>query len=143
MEKHTAEGLKVCNSGCKMAVNSMNRVEEYVLDKKLKKLLTEAKKKHEEMEDESGRLLAACGQREEKPDVLASAASWLTTEMKLMLKDDNTQIAKILMDGCSMGVQSITEKMNKYPEASRESISLAKKIVKCEEHFAEELKKFL
>lgn len=143
MEKHTVEVLKVCNSGCKMAVNSMNRVEEYVLDENLRKLLVETKRKHEAMEDESGKLLAACGHPGEKPEILASAASWLTTEMKLMLKDDNTQIAKILMDGCNMGVQSITEKMNKYPEASRESISLAKKIVKCEEQFAEELKKFL
>lgn len=143
MKKHTVEVLKVCNSGCKMAVNSMNRVEEYVLDENLRRLLVEAKRKHETMEDESGKILTACGHQEEKPDVLASAASWLTTEMKLMLNDDNTQIAKILMDGCNMGIQSITEKMNKYPEASRESISLAKKIVKCEEQFAEELKKFL
>ena len=74
---------------------------------------------------------------------MAQAFSWITTEMKLMIKDDNTQIAKILMDGCNMGIKSLSEQINKYPEASRESRAAAEKIVKCEEKLMGELKKFL
>ena len=41
MEKQTVELLKECNSGCKMGINSMNQVREYVMDEKLAKVLKE------------------------------------------------------------------------------------------------------
>ena len=59
---------------------------------------------------------------------MASAFSWLSTEMKMMFKDDNNQIAKIMMNGCNMGIQSISEDINKYSNASSESVSLAKSL---------------
>ena len=42
-----------------------------------------------------------------------------------------------------MGIQSVSEYMNKYEEASPESIDLAKKIIKTEEDFMGEMKQFL
>lgn len=74
---------------------------------------------------------------------MASAFSWISTEMKMMFKDDNNQIAKIMMNGCNMGIQSISEDINKYSNASGESVSLAKKIVKAEENFMKDLERFL
>ncbi len=74
---------------------------------------------------------------------MASAFSWLSTEMKMMFKDDNNQIAKIMMNGCNMGIQSISEDINKYSNASSESVSLAKKLVKAEENFMRDLERFL
>ena len=48
-----------------------------------------------------------------------------------------------MMDGCNMGIQSVSEYLNQYPQASQESKSLAKKLVETEEMFMKELKKFL
>ena len=56
---------------------------------------------------------------------------------------DNNQIAKIMMNGCNMGIQSISEDINKYSNASSESVSLAKKLVKAEENFMRDLERFL
>ena len=42
-----------------------------------------------------------------------------------------------------MGIQSVSECMNKCREASHASISMAKKLVKCEEKLMEDVKKFL
>ena len=74
---------------------------------------------------------------------MAAAFSWFTTEVKMLIKDDSTQIAKIMMNGCNMGIQSISEDLNKYTEASEESKALAKKLVKEEERFMKELKEYL
>ena len=60
-----------------------------------------------------------------------------------MIKDDASQSANIMTDGCNIGIKSLTEKINQYSDASRESISLAKDIVKCEEAFRDDLKQFL
>lgn len=143
MEEQTITLLKECNSGCKMAINSIGRLKEYVRNAVLNEMLEAYKKQHKELEEESARLLGEEGEGEKQPDLMASAFSWLTTEVKLMVQDDSSQIAKILMNGCNMGIQSVSECMNKCPEASHASTSVAKKLVKCEEKLMEDVKKFL
>ncbi|MCI9379967.1 MAG: hypothetical protein HFG88_02840 [Dorea sp.] len=143
MEEQTVVLLKECNAGCKMAINSMERLKEYVKNASLNELLEEYKKQHRELEEESARLLEESGETQKQPDLMASAFSWLTTELKMMVQDDSTQIAKILMNGCNMGIQSVSECMNKCPKASHAGMSVAKKLVKCEEKLMEDVKKFL
>ena len=44
MEEQTVVLLKECNAGCKMAINSMERLKEYVKNASLNELLEEYKK---------------------------------------------------------------------------------------------------
>lgn len=143
MDKQTVTLLKECNAGCKMAVGSIDRIKEFLMNAELEQTLTAYKEQHKKLEEESSKLLAELGECGQQPDKIASAFSWITTEVKLLVKDDSTQIAKILMNGCNMGIQSISECMNKCPDASHGSISLAKKLVKCEEKLMEDMKKYL
>lgn len=143
MNEDTRKLLEECNSGCKMALGSMKQVKEYIQDEKLKKIVESYKQKHEQLEMESSNLLKEAGNSEKEPGVMASMFSWFTTEMKLMIEDDGHQIAKLMMDGCNMGIQSISEYQNKYKEASKEATELAKKLVKTEENFMQEMKQFL
>ena len=143
MDKQTVTLLKECNAGCKMAVSSIDRIKEFLMNPELEQTLTAYKEQHKKLEEESSKLLSEPGECGQQPDKIASAFSWITTEVKLLVKDDSTQIAKILMNGCNMGIQSISECMNKCPDASHDSISLAKKLVKCEEKLMEDMKKYL
>ena len=126
-----------------MAINSMDRLKDFIMNADLDQTVTTYREQHRKLEEESSELLKKLGEGEQQPDKIASAFSWITTEMKMLIKDDSTQAAKILMNGCNMGIQSISECMNKCPDASHDSISLAKKLVKCEEKFMEDLKKYL
>lgn len=92
-----------------------------------------------EMDELSRRIM----QLEIEEAALKKETDRLSTEMKMMFKDDNNQIAKIMMNGCNMGIQSISEDINKYSNASSESVSLAKKLVKAEENFMRDLERFL
>ena len=74
---------------------------------------------------------------------MASAMSWITTEAKLLIKDDAKQIAKIIMDGCNMGIQSVAQYLNKDENASPESIHLAKRLIKTEEDLMGEMQQFM
>lgn len=143
MNDDTRKLLKECNSGCKMAVESIDQVMNYATDEHLIELLQKQKQKHEELEAESEKLLMAAGCEGKEPGVMASTFSWMTTEMKMMKDQDNRQISKIMMNGCNMGIQSISEYRNKYGNASREARELAKEIVKAEENFMIDLKRFL
>lgn len=143
MDEQTITLLKECNSGCKMGAGSIDQLKEFVRNAELGEVMEGAKKQHKELEEESAKLLRESGETGKRPDKLATAFSWITTEVKMMVQDDSAQIAKILMNGCNMGIQSVSECMNKCPEASHASMSLAKKLVKCEEKLMEDVKKFL
>lgn len=143
MEEHTIELLKECSSGCNMATKTIKQVREYASDEKLERVLDSYDKKHRDLEKETVRLLGQYGKCGEEPKAMASAMAWLDTEVKMMIHADSHQIAKLMMDGCNMGIQSISQYINKYTDASRESSDIAKKLVKIEEDFMEEMKAYL
>ena len=60
-----------------------------------------------------------------------------------MFNDDTSKIAEMMIDGANMGIKSITEKLNRYSEAEKESISLAKKFEKTCEKLIQDMKKFV
>lgn len=143
MTVQTLHLLDECNSGCKMAINSMKQVRDYITDEKLASVIDRYTQKHQKLEEETGRQLLEYGKREEEPGFVATAMSWISTEAKLLLKDDARQIAKIIMDGCNMGIQSVSRYINQYVSASPESIHLARKIIRTEEDLMGEMKQFL
>ena len=59
------------------------------------------------------------------------------------MKNSDSQIAKVLMDGCNMGIQSLSEYRNEYTGASEEAKKIAEKLISLEEDFMSGLKKFL
>ncbi|MFA9465586.1 MAG: hypothetical protein ACERKN_14980 [Velocimicrobium sp.] len=143
MEKQTISLLKVCNSGCKSATNSMEQVLKFVKEEKLKQVIDKYNSKHIKLGEDFHSLLDKVGAEEEDPGIMAKTVSSFGTEVKLLMNDDSKKIAKLMMDGCNMGIQTISEALNKYLEASKESIDLAKRLIKEEEEFMKDLKSFL
>ncbi|MCD8053807.1 MAG: hypothetical protein LUF00_07135 [Lachnospiraceae bacterium] len=143
MDNSTKTLLEECNSGCKMAIQSMDQVREYVRDEKLSRMISSCRQKHAELEQETEKLLHQAGHPEKEPHPVATAFSWLTTEVKMKMKDDSRQVARVMMDGCRMGIKSISEQKNRLEDASHESRSLAEKLLQTEEDFLEELEAFV
>ena len=143
VNKETVALLKECESGCKMAENSLDQVTPFAKDEKMQTLLKESRKTHEEIGNECHKLLNEYGAPERDPHPTAKVFSWISTEFKLAIDSGNHQIASLMTDGCNMGIKSISEYMNQYPNASSESVTLAKKLIRAEETFMEELRPFL
>lgn len=143
MEDQTLELLKKCSEGCKMAINSMDQVKPYIKDTELMEVIDRYTCDYRRLDDETARLLAQCGGEEKEPSALASTFSWISTEVKLMIRDNSHQIAKIMIDGSNMGIQNLSESINKYTEASENSQAVARDMVGVGEAFMSELKRFL
>lgn len=120
MEEQTLHILNECSSGCKMAIHSMQQVLEYVENEKLEQVIMAAERKHKEIAARTAKALTCYGEKGKKPGAAAETFAWLTTEMKMLIRDDSSQIAKIMTNGCNMGIQSIMEVLNENPEADRE-----------------------
>lgn len=143
MSEDTLKLLQECNSGCKMALNSLDQVLEYIQDDELKNLVDEYTDRHDKLEVRCTELLSEHGLCDQEPGTMAKAFSWMNAEVKLMLNDDNHHIAAILMDGCNMGIQSISEQQHKYPSADKNVMDIAHDLVKCEEDFMHKLKVYM
>lgn len=143
MNEDTINLLKECNSGCKSGTNSMEQVLPYIKDDKLKSIIHEYNDKHIKIGDECHQLLNEYHKEEKDPKVSAKVFSWISTEMKLMMNDNTHEIADIMIDGCNMGIKSVSEYINKYKTATKESVDLAKKLVKTEQEFMNELLGYL
>lgn len=143
MNEDTIYLLRECNAGCKSATNSMEQVKTYISNEKLLSIINEYNDKHIKLGDECHQMLNEYNEEEKDPQVTAKAFSWISTEMKLMMNNDTHKIADIMIDGCNMGIKSVSKYINKYEAASNESINLAKRLVKMEQEFMNVMLEYL
>ncbi|MDE6312527.1 MAG: hypothetical protein K2M46_02735 [Lachnospiraceae bacterium] len=143
MNEDSVQLLQECYSGIEMAVASIDQVMDYNMETDLKALLEKTKTHHKELQKKILERLARAGKKEKEPGMIASAFSWLTAEMKLKMREDNHQIAKLMMDGCNMGIQSLSEYKNTYAGADSEAQQTAKALIESEEEFMKDLKQYL
>lgn len=143
MNEDTVRLLEEVDAGCKMAIDSMYRLEGYQLGAELAGMIRHYKDKHMELQRRVSESLTKLGRPGKEPKAMAAAMSLTTMEFKMFVRGDNHQAAKILMNGCNMGIQAIAQKVNQYTQASKESVGLAKSLIRAEEDLMCDLKKFL
>lgn len=143
MNHDSVELLKQCNSGCKNGTNSMEQVIEYVKDDKFAKLINDYNQKHIKIGEECHKLLNKGGEEEKDPNALVMKMAEFGTDMKLLINDDAYRIADLLIDGCVMGIKSISKYINKCQKAENEVKDIAYELVCMEQDFMNELLAYL
>lgn len=143
MDANTVQLLKECSSGCQMGMASVKKMREYVEDPKLNNLLEAYGEKHRGLEGRISGILSKYSEEESAPSKMAEAMANMEMSMKMFMHPDDHEVAKLMMDGCNMGIQSVSEYVNKYPDASKESQDVAKDLIKIEEDFMQEMKGFV
>lgn len=143
MSNDTVKLLRECNAGCKSATNSMEQVLRYLDNEDLKILIDEYNDKHIKLGDECHQMLNELDEEEKDPNKMAKTFSWISTEVKLMMDDNSQKIAELMIDGCNLGIKSLSKYINQYKNASNESVDLAKRLIKIEQEFMNELLKYL
>ena len=135
--------LSQVNSGCKMAIDSLEQVSKSVDDKRLKDIITKYNDEHIKLEETTHRILNDAGVSEQEPGVLAKTFASLSASVKLMMKDDVHQAAGILTDGCNMGIKTLWEYKNHYKAADERSVDLCQQLCDVESRMLAELQPLL
>ncbi len=143
MNEDSINLLKECNAGCKSATNSMEQVEPFINNEELRSVIDKYNDKHIKIGDKCHEMLNEMEENEKDPHTIAKVFSWVSTEVKLMVDDDSSKIAQLMVDGCNMGIKSVSKYINQYKNASKEIMSLAKNLVKIEQEFMDDLLVFL
>lgn len=135
--------LNECNSGTKMAVESLNEVLEKVKDENLRAILTASVEEHKKFGNLTHQKLIESHDSDKEPNPIAKAMSWMSTNVKLLTGDVDKKIADIVTDGCNMGIKSIARYLNQYPNATQDIKELANQLIKIEEKLLHELRPYL
>ena len=143
MNEDSINLLKECNAGCKSATNSMEQVEPFINNDELRSVIDKYNDKHIKIGDECHEMLNEMEESEKDPHTIAKVFSWVSTEVKLMVDDDSSKIAQLMVDGCNMGIKSVSKYIDQYKNASKEIMSLAKNLVKIEQEFMDDLLVFI
>ncbi len=139
----TIKLLNECNAGIKMGVNGINEVIIHADNKQLIDILNKYLKEHQRLGNKTHEYLNKFHDSDKEPNPIATAMSWIKINVTMMRADQDAHIADLMTDGCNMGIKSIAKYLNKYPTALKEVKELASDVIKLEENFILDLRKFL
>ena len=143
MEEHSVNLLRECDSGCKMAAESLEQIRDFVADRDLWNDITESYETHQNLDAKIKKTLASMEEDGKKPGAMASAWSWMSTEMRMMAKGGDKEAASIVTDGCNMGIKTICGYKNQYSGASKAVMEIADELTSMEEKLRDQMKHFL
>ncbi|MBQ7580263.1 MAG: hypothetical protein IJU39_03035 [Clostridia bacterium] len=143
IEEDTIKLLKECDAGIKMGVSSLDDMISYVKDERLKKILEDNRASHERIDDDLQTLLSKYHDGGKNPSAVAQGMSWMKTNVKMMVDNSDSTVADLTVDGCDMGVKSLSKYLNKYKAADEKSKDLAKRLIKLESDLSVDMREFL
>ena len=88
-------------------------------------------------------MLDKAGADIKEPGVFAKMAAKLQTAMKMAVNDDQSQAAKLLTEGCNMGIETISGSLNEYRDADSKSVAIAERLRTLEEKMVGDLQPLL
>lgn len=139
----TIKMLKECNQGIKMAVNSIDEVLPKVNSENLRKRLEASRQEHEALGNETHRLLDQYGEIGKDPSLMAKGMSWIKTNATLLADPTDNAAADIIVDGCNMGIKSLSKYRNQYKAADERARDITDRLISSEERLSDDLKSFL
>ena len=139
MNSDTVKLLKSCNVGCKYATDGMEQVLPFVRNPALKNCIEMSNVKHSEIGDAASLLLRESGKTEKEPAALTLLTSRVKRVVKLSFSSSPRSVASLMVDGCETGTKAICKALQNFPKADKESVELAKSIIRTEQEFLKEM----
>ena len=143
IEQDTIKLLRECDAGVKMGVSSVKEVLDNVKSDKLRGILIDSLREHEELDKEIQKGLDEFGDEGKDPNPMATSMSWIKTNVKLMMHESDKTVADLMTDGCDMGVKSLSKYLNQYKAADERSKDIAKKLIKIEQSLGDDIRGYL
>ena len=117
--------LQDCIAGCKMALESMDDIREHTDDKQLRELIDKYYDEHTGLSVDCRDMLDKAGADIKEPSAFAKMA------------------AKLLTEGCNMGIETISGSLNEYRDADSKSVAIAERLRTLEEKMVGDLQPLL
>ncbi|MBE6023109.1 MAG: hypothetical protein E7231_07735 [Cellulosilyticum sp.] len=135
----TIKLLRECSAGAEMAIASINDVIDHAKEESLHSILQDYLTKHQTLRDEISKKLDTYHDDEKSPHPVAKAMSWTKIHLNLLMDSSSEEIAKLMRDGCDMGIKSLQQYLEQYPTANAETKKLTERLIAIEREFHDKL----
>lgn len=139
----TVKLLRECDAGIKMGISAIDDVIDDVKNGQFRQLLHDSKNQHEKLKQEIVELLDEHHDDGKDPNPMAKGMSKIKTNMKMAMETTDNTAADLMIDGCNMGVKSLSRYLNQYKSADRKSRDITGKLVEIEDRLSVDLRQFL
>ena len=143
IEQDTIRLLRECDAGIKMGISSVEEVVDKAKSQRFRQCLADYRKDHEKLEAQMQELLDQYHDDGKEPPKMAQSMAWIKTNVKIAMEESDSTIADLMIDGCNMGVKSLSKYLNQYEAADEKSKDIAKKLIKLEERMSVDMRSFL
>ena len=143
IESDTINLLRECDLGIAMGISSIDDVLDHVNKEELKDYLISCKKKHIILKDEIKDILLDYGVDGKDPNFFTKNMSSMKTSIKLAINDSTERIADLMIDGCNMGIKSLSKYLNDYASANDNAKDICKRLIALEEELSTNIRKYL
>lgn len=143
IEKDTVRLLLECQRGIGMGVSAIDDCLPSVTSDRMKKIMEGSKREHEEIRLRVEDLLREYHDDKNTDNPLITGMSHAKTMLSLAMNSSDHHIASLMIDGCNMGVKSLSKYLNEYAAASEYSKDVAKKLITVEETLSHDLRDYL
>lgn len=139
----TVKLLRECDAGIKMGISAIDDVIKDVKNNEFRTLLHDSKNQHEKLKIEVTDLLSQHNDDGKDPNPMAKGMSWMKTNMKMAVDGTDNTAADLIIDGCNMGVKSLSRYLNQYTSADNKSKNITNRLVEIEDRLSVDLRQFL
>lgn len=139
-----AEFLNYVYQNSQMGVDTLQQLLELTENKEFKTVLTQQLQGYEKFHNEARTLLNENGFDEKGLNMFEKIRTYLMVNLQLLSDNSVSRIAKMLIQGSSMGITQAVEKLNRYEqEVEKDARRLMTELKDFEEKNVEKLKEFL
>ncbi len=141
--KETERLLRDCSIGLKMGISAIDETIQSVKSENLKDVLKERKNDHVKLSDTADDLLSGITAQPAEPGAAAKGMSWFKTNLMLTMSPEDSTVAELITDGCSMGVKSINKALNENKSADASAKDIAKRLIQLDKKLALDVSAYL
>lgn len=76
-------------------------------------------------------------------NIFSKVSTYIMINVNTLMDKSSSHISEMLIQGSTMGIVDVTKKIKEYPNADKEILDLANKLLKFEQNSIEEYKKYL
>lgn len=139
-----AEFLNYVYQNSQMGVDTLSQLLTLTDSRELQKALKEQLSGYERFHNDAGRMLNENGYDEKGLNAFEKIRTYLMVNLQTMKDDSVSNIAKMLIQGSSMGITEAVKKLHQYGDSVEKDIrKLMEELQKFEESNVEKLKAFL
>ena len=143
IERDTIRLLRECDSGIKMGISTINEVIGHVKGCKMKSELLECNNFSKQLQNDLEDLLLNYNDSGKNPNPVVQGMSWVKANWEMLIDGTDSRIAELIIDGCNIGIKSLSKYLNQYKAADEASKNIAKKVICSEERLSSNMRQYL